>query len=421
MGKKIKKVLLLGSGALKIGTGTLLSKIINILKTNYRFVKNNVLHFWKMPKTTRFTLKEPYFKELVLRSGLNLKELSQKLGVSYSFLVHLKNGKYSIPIEKLIKLKELSNVSLNEIEKNLQSVRTRHGHVLHIKFPMQSSKEIASLVGNIFGDGTVSSNSREVEYSNTNPLLIENFEKTILCVFNCKPITKTTDRLTYSSIIGDILLCFGAPIAPKIQNKLRAPDWIKSNKEYSQAFLRSIFDDDGSVMYSDNFAAKGVNLYQTRPELLVENLSALLSDVQFMLSKFGISCSEPKISRFENYEDGNHVVMYINITDFGNIEKFYDMVGLEKGSKQEKLELIINKIPRYSKSKEKELIGEIKNVFNNKRVLSTAEIADVVKLKKTSVLKKLKKLEQEQFIKRIGKVAVNRSIIWKQAGVNYVQ
>lgn len=80
-----------------------------------------------------------------------------------------------------------------------------------------------------------------------------------------------------------------------------------------------------------------------------------------------------------------------------------------------KMKEIVSRKMRYSKGKEIEVKKQILRVLNN-RTLSTADISLKIKKSKSKTLKKLKQLENEGYIRPTGKVAINRSYLWKTNG-----
>ncbi|MDD5163971.1 MAG: LAGLIDADG family homing endonuclease [Candidatus ainarchaeum sp.] len=339
--------------------------------------------------------------------------LAKKLGISYPFVICLRKSEYSIPKKILIKISDLANFELSNVENNIEETKTRAGLSLKTQFPIEGDETIASLVGHVFGDGFISSKKRQFEYSNKNPFLLSEVETLIQKRFEIGPYTRKKERIGYPAVFGGLLLLFGAPKAPKIFSKKTIPDWIMlGNNTCKKAFLKAIFDDDGSVMYSKSFNAKGVNLYQTRHESCAKNLSELLNQTKKLLEEFGIKTGNPLISRGYIKKDGKHVVMYINITDQHSIVNFYNNIGLCCGKKFSKLEKLATKNLVYTKYSENEFKQKILDYLKTDSA-STSTIAKELKHSAQKTLKKLKQLEAQNKVKRIGKIATNRATIWK--------
>lgn len=104
----------------------------------------------------------------------------------------------------------------------------------------------------------------------------------------------------------------------KIKNKLRIPNWIKSNKNYLKACLRGLYDTDGSV-----YKLTGQNSHQ----ICFTNVNQyLLQDVRNSLLLLGITCS--KISNKDIY-----------ITKKSELRKFLKLVGFRNDKHLKKVKM----------------------------------------------------------------------------------
>ena len=374
------------------------------------------INFWDLSNGVRIILNKEFTIKLFDNCNMELKELARLLNVSYPFVVHLRRNIYSIPLGLVLKLSNLSKISLEEIQNNIISIRTRAGTSINVKFPIKEDGKIASLIGHVFGDGYVGRNKKQFEYSNNNQQLIKEVKTQIYKLFGIVPYTENQNRISYPSIIGEILQSFGAPIAPKIYSENLIPEWVINSKEHKILFLRAFFDDDGSVMFSNSYRAKGLNLNVIRHVNQKEALYNLLEQIRLVLKEFDIYAGKPKISRQYKKEDGIHIVMYINITDYQSLINFYKIIGLTKGEKFEKLKKIANSKIFYSKGNERVLNNQILEFLSKKEYASTAEIASHIGKLKSKAFKKLKQLQNRGLVEITGKVASNRSFLWRLHG-----
>lgn len=303
------------------------------------------VHFWELSDRVRCNLDAVFLKVLFHKAGKgDLHQLASKLGISYSYVSPLVRGVYSIPKNLLLKLAQEGGTSLEEVESHIVSIRTRHGHICKIKFPIFPSKQMASLVGHVFGDGYIGRRKRQFEYCNNNSNLLEEVKEHTKEIFGLEPFTERWNRIGYSSIVGEILEKFGAHVAPKIKSEKSIPEWIKLGPEdFKIAFIRALFDDDGSVLFSENYNAKGVNLYQIREKRLLGQSHNLLLEIKKMLHELGIYSGEPHLRKFYLSNGEERAISYINITNYNSIFIFYRKIGLSKGDKLNRLMKIIDK------------------------------------------------------------------------------
>ena len=305
------------------------------------------IHFWNLSERVRYKINDIFLRYLVDKaSNQNLRALSVKLNISYPYICHLRRGLYSIPSKMLIKIANMADIDLQIIEENIEYVRTRHGNLSKINFPIIPSKAMASLVGHVFGDGYIGKKKRQFENCNDNPNLLNEVRCYIREIFGLEPMTERRNRIGYSTIVGEVLEKFGAHLAPKIYSEKNVPEWIKNGSDDIKiAFLKALFDDDGSVMFSKGYNAKGINFYQIRDKSKLQSSHKFLSEVRELLKEFDIMAGEPHLRKFYIIHGEEHAISYINITNYKSILNFYYRIGLIDGEKFNRLKKIIARAP----------------------------------------------------------------------------
>ncbi|MEK6946800.1 MAG: LAGLIDADG family homing endonuclease [Nanoarchaeota archaeon] len=324
----------------------------NKMKTDF------ALHFWDLSDRLRYKVEDIFMRFLFDKaSGGDLKSLAEKLNVSYPFICQLRRGLYSIPSKLLIETAKIANEDLSVIEEHIEYSRTRHGNVSKINFPIVPSRAMASLVGHVFGDGYIGKKKRQFEYCNDNPSLLNEVRNYVREIFVLEPMTERRNRIGYSTIVGEVLELFGAHLAPKIYSNKTIPNWVKyGNSELKIAFIKALFDDDGSVMYSKNYNAKGINFYQIRDKSKLQSSHEFLSEVRELLKEFSIMAGKPHLRKFYRINGEEHAISYINVTDYKSILNFYYKIGLADGEKFNRLKKIIARVPENIRQLE-----EVKN------------------------------------------------------------
>lgn len=230
-----------------------------------------------------------------------LSSLSSELGISARTLISWKSGEYSLPHEKYLLLKKLSKdegsnlnpIYLEDFWQNskagkvgarvraekygqLGSIETRRkgGKASYIKrkdaendifakkkvvFPPRSEK-LAEFFGIMIGDGTISKYQISVSLSSIVDIPYSNYvRRLILELFNVQPtVAKLKNAncitITLSSIdLVEFLIANGLLLGHKIRQGLDIPSWICSDRSYSNACLRGIFDTDGCIFSENHF------------------------------------------------------------------------------------------------------------------------------------------------------------------------
>jgi intein/homing endonuclease len=355
------------------------------------------------------------FKEI--KEHFSFSELADKLGVSLPYIYHLKNGRHGFRIKTLKNLCRVSNKKLSEIEDHVTELVSNRGARANVKLPINLSCEIAYIVGHCFGDGSISSKKKQFSYINKNKKLVQNVKTIVSKVFGTTPISEIQSRdgcfkVTFSSIVGKILVAAGAPIGEKVDSRLDAPQWIvNGDLESKRAFLRALFDDDGSVMISKLYRAKSVNIHFTRKRKYQKHFIRYLQTLRMLLREFKIETCNPYLARCYRAAGEPRCVMGILITDYGSILNFAKEIGFRQTLRKKALETLIKRGTAYAKMDILNDVGLIKRALNA-NPLSTNNIAKKVGLKRTTTLKRLLKMEKRNEVVRVGRIAPNRSLIW---------
>ena len=112
-------------------TGTRLPDALNAESDFFTFgglVEEKIVHFWDMPASSRFELRDGFRERLFVSAAKgDFRKIARDLQLSYSYLQALQRGLYSVPLETILKLGDYSDISLSEIEENISFTRTRHG------------------------------------------------------------------------------------------------------------------------------------------------------------------------------------------------------------------------------------------------------------------------------------------------------
>jgi len=175
---------------------------------------------------------------------------------------------------------------------------------------MELTEKHAELLGLTFGDGSVTqrkgTNSIRFQLrgdATTDKVHYEEFviplcNELIGYAITGKQVGLVNDRKNNCSGISvespklkDFFETLGFPIGKK--NELHIPHWIKKNKEFSKAFVRGLFDTDGSIYYKKNNTSKS-KLHSVGFVTIVSTSKNLAFDTSAILKKENIkhSCIE---------------------------------------------------------------------------------------------------------------------------------
>lgn len=216
------------------------------------------------------------FKKLKNKTGITWESLYSQLNVSRAMFYHYISGKYDLPEEIFFKLKKIAETDIEGYERIFKEKYIEK----KVKTP-EMGEDLAEIFGILNGDGHVSEDSEicvvisslEKEYFRHMKKL---FEKTFGLEFKRYQQTTRLKLRTYSKNLAKILnKNFGLPRGNKLK-KLKIPRIVFNKKEWLRAYIRGLFDTDGSV-YIRRKKDIVVEIISANPEYLKEIKNALNS------------------------------------------------------------------------------------------------------------------------------------------------
>ncbi len=325
-----------------------------------------------------------------------------------------KNG--VIRFEHLKKLSQVILIDEEEITKNIRKMKTGdRGIEIPVKLPIEVSLQLAALVGHVIGDGTINSYGA-FEYTNSAKEVVEKVKEYIKFVFNYNCIKSRTERKTnttvhkiiFPSVIGRLLKLAGAPQGKKVTQSFDIPDWIKKGDEkIKSAFLRALFDDDGSVN-----SGSIVEYINSKRKNLRKEHGVYMNSVAKLLSDLGVT------NHYVRYvERGDNFSAYVRITNLRYLELFQNKVGFCHKKRKERLIKYLKKPTRnYTKRGEGEEI--ILNLLRSK-IMATEEIALKINRVFSATRRYLYRLERKGKIERVYPQRHKVKTLWKVLGQEY--
>lgn len=191
---------------------------------------------------------EKLFQELKLRKRKSWADIATDIGISKAMLFNYKNGDYSIykeVFDKILKITK-SKFPYNTISKQRFLKK-------EIKKPYLT-EEFSEILGALAGDGHISNSSYEISITCSSKLDKE-------YIYHLKPIFERLFNLKFKVIIQDTRIRlktysknlafflhkeYGLPLGSK-KGKLKIPVKLKNNESFLKAYIRGLFDTDGSV------------------------------------------------------------------------------------------------------------------------------------------------------------------------------
>lgn len=271
-------------------------------------------------------------------------------------------GNRTLPFSKLNKIIQLSDYSWESIEKNLITIKAgiRNGEIKP-NFPIKINYKLGSIIGHILGDGSIEKRFHSLFYSNSNLLLLKEFNNYMKEIFGIEArkwvqkkrsfneksewlmkvdnLNKVPEKhsvgLFYPKICTDILYSICGKFAEGT-NKTITKEIMNASKDFKKGLIRAFFDDESSVR-AESYT---VRLYQDRKDIL--------EDLKEMIRKFNVESNLTK-----GYDKRGKQRYYFNITGFRNYYHFYHNIGCTSPKKKREFEILINKVKNSKQFKKK--------------------------------------------------------------------
>ena len=157
------------------------------------------------------------------------------------------DGKFytqSIPLWAIKQILNFTTFSSEEVEKNVTAYRAKAGtYISNPKLPIRITPSLFALIGHMISDGSMNTKGHTACYTNMNQILIFNFKNILIDTFgDIELVThkvKTYFVVDVPKAVEYILIHF-----------LHNYDVLKLPKNCKSAFIRAVFDDEGSINHN---------------------------------------------------------------------------------------------------------------------------------------------------------------------------
>lgn len=222
-------------------------------------------------------------------------------------------------------------------------------------FPLIKSKELARITACLITDGFMDIRPRlkstyygyigffskdEDELKEFSDMIYHLFQiKGVLTEWGRERFGESKGYIIKNSVLTRILNKVGIPGGGKVNQKFGIPRWIfNSNKAIKSAFLRQLFDCEGSISYDANRKRWEIRYAMYKSANMLENCKEFLSGIQKLLNEFGIKSHVFKKEAYTRERDGLNVIgLYIRIDDRESVINYFREIGFGIPHKREKL------------------------------------------------------------------------------------
>ncbi len=180
--------------------------------------------------------------------------------------------------------------------------------------------------------------------------------------------------------LARLLVMLGVPYGDKTKKEYTIPVWIKlGTKELKQAFLRILFNFDGSICLRSRREAVEINFVMNKQISYMASGKEFLEDLKELLSEFYIYAGEIHV---RHCKDDKYTFMLF-ISNFESIVNFYRFIGFLSDRKNEKLKIAMKRIYRKARVEPKLIVHvllALKNkIGSDKKIVNTINLSSGVK------------------------------------------
>ncbi|WP_435096224.1 LAGLIDADG family homing endonuclease [Halorubrum sp. N11] len=273
-----------------------------------------------------------------------LRNAAAELGLSEDFVYDTLSNRH-IPLSKLDTVLTAIGADIDDIV--IDRVMLRHGGGVTI--PDEFDADLMYLIGLVFGDGDVmvsrrGGNRGHVRISNSDEELLERAADIVETKFDKSvDIEYQDDRVPCIRLHSATVARFFSNVGVESPKDDIALDPKLTTAEHADAFLRGLFDADGSVCGRDN-GGSSVQFSTV--------CSELAEQVQLMLETYGVRSRTRERDRRGTYEraDGHEIEstsIQTHLAIYGKeLDGFADRIGFRSTTKSAALDEIVRDAPR---------------------------------------------------------------------------
>jgi DNA replicative helicase MCM subunit Mcm2 (Cdc46/Mcm family) len=281
--------------------------------------------------------------ELIEEFG-TLRDAAAELGLSEDFVYDTLSNRH-IPLDKLNTVLTATDTGIDEID--IDRVMLRHGE--EVTIPDEFDADLLYLIGLVFGDGDVmvsrrGGNRGRVRISNSDEELLERAANIFETKFGKSvDIEYQDDRVPCVRVHSATVARFFSNVGVESPKDDITLDPNLTTAEHADAFLRGLFDADGSVCGRDS-GGSSVQFSTVCGELAEQ--------VQLMLETYGVRSRIRERDRRGTYEraDGHEIEstsIQTHLAIYGKeLDLFADQIGFRSTGKSAALDEIVRDAPR---------------------------------------------------------------------------
>jgi transcriptional regulator with XRE-family HTH domain len=324
------------------------------------------------------------------------RNIARKIGCSRRFYALIIQGKRNPSSEYVLSISKLTKIKIEELVSRITPRCVKNYSWLQTEdFPIRLDANISALIGYSMGDGGI---SQTFAYTNTNPSLIQDVISRVgkLPIRNISRNFWEKDGTTvrHSTLVRDILLCAGAPKDNKITQGFKIPDWImKGNNKVKQEFLRSYFDDEGTV----SFTKRQISLSMSKNVMFTNAHQAYFAQLKYLLHSQGIDSVSINFGGLGCGKNGVTTIKKISIYGTLNFKRFSKKIGFLSKNKNNSLKKLISS-SKYLKMSREQRSNQLIKILSEEKETTAKRLSERTKMSHKGILLKLSEMEKDKLV-----------------------
>ncbi|MBI2110574.1 hypothetical protein HYT51_02230 [Candidatus Woesearchaeota archaeon] len=224
-------------------------------------MKPREFHLFDFPEKEIYVMLTHEYRTNLFQLATNKlgskRKLAKYLNFNENHLYHIIHARIpsnrcnrsAIPLWFLKRVAKLTQTNVKEIEKNVVYIRGlgRSKPTYNLKLPLLETTELASIIGNLLGDGHEGKRRNQANYFNKEKSLVDLFHKNLIKVFGTVGVryTKNKEAIAFPRYLATILTHLYKISFNTFASRI--PKIFFSSPRLATALIRSFGDDEAWV------------------------------------------------------------------------------------------------------------------------------------------------------------------------------
>ena len=347
-------------------------------------MKNNLIHWWELPKTTHIYLSKDFLLKLRnkrLKLNYPQPKLAKLISVKEATIRKWELNQRHPDINNLLKLLKQLKIPKESIYKNIQSIRGegKSKKIINPPLPYNEKPEHIQIIAHGFFDGTLEHATDKwigsLLYQSSDKPEQEIFKNLIVkCKFGIfTPSKNKKNQYSVPAILTQLLMNHYKIYSFNSKKSKFTNCILNKNKKYKEGILKAAYIDEGSI--GKKRIRDNLTIFSSINPKLIEQISKILKLLEY---EFFINPNKTATS----------IILYAR-----SLQKFYKdiILSLPKGYYKKVNAVILLKRQKREKNIKKQL-KEIEKIIKKQNKIKIIEVQRLFNLYESSARRRIERL-----------------------------